>query len=389
MNYSHHAQPADNTADEDLTSPALAPGDKVTLDPEFEAWANLVAGVLFTVDDLKSADDRAAVDFVDHVLEDNGTRLGVFSPAAWRAAFRRHVSNAGGRSVRHAGHARARRVANIRRPAASASDDGGDGSGDPDPAATWDTLIDDFCTAKTTYVAFGPAEEFVEALEDAVSALAGYSGWDRSLNVLVAAADGLREDAAEFNDDLLRELADALAPAADFPATMETLTAAWRAYRPHAALTGAPPTAEARAALRRATAEARAATPRCPSEFGRKAKVAAIVGINALVRRSCPRPDPYAVGLYEHFLREVKSIPPWFFAEALGCRDAELGPSRETFVAEPGLIDELLEAAVIHRIPRYIRDDAGCVGNSREFLDRCGKYPEFRTAHSRGVCLKS
>lgn len=354
MRYSSHVSLVVNSVeecrDDDLSGPAPSQGgDKITPDPDFDAWANL-AEVIFTINDLKSAEGRAAIEFVDRTIEQSHGQLGMFSPAAWREAFRRHqAARAGGRHVRHAGHAghaRARRVASARSLTASGGgDDGGGASGDPDPAG-FEILLDVFYDARAIYVAFGGREpDHVEALQDSVSALAAYNGWDLTLDAQVAAADCLREDAEEFGDDLLQELSDALAPGGDFPERMRTLSEAWRAYRPHAALSGLPPTAEARAALRRATAEARDAAPRCPSELGRKAKAAAIVGINALVRRSCPRPDPCAVRLYEHFLREVKPIPPWFFAEALGCWDADLGPRRETFIAEPGLIEELLDVA--------------------------------------------
>jgi|GEM_PF-5815816 len=378
MNNCRHAPlgvNADVFCDDHLPSTSPSPGDKITLDPEFEAWANLAEGVLFTAA-AGTTERRAALEFVDQVIDASGPRLSVFHPDAWREAFRR-AGRAGARVViRRQGHARARRPATARRRAGSGGgDDSGSGSGDPDPdGVTWQDLVDDFADARDEYVAFGPIEAHqIEALKDAVSALAAYGGWDLSLDARVAAADCLREDAEEFGDDLLLELADVLAPAADFPKRMNALSEAWRAYLPHAALSGSQPTAEAQAALRRATAEARDATPRCPSELGRKAKAAAIVGIYAKVRRSCPRPDPFAVALCEHFLRQVKPLPAWFFARMLGFPYVECGQRREAFVAASSVLDELIEAAG----PTWMAAIAADVERLRD----CGVFPRRRGTH--------
>jgi hypothetical protein len=82
---------------------------------------------------------------------------------------------------------------------------------------------------------------------------------------------------------------------------------------------------------------------------GLKAKVAAVVGAFAGAKRACPRPDPYAATLYSTRWRELRSAPPWFFADAVGCRrapaDIEACRASGAFVADVAVIDEMIDSA--------------------------------------------
>jgi hypothetical protein len=241
------------------------------------------------------------------------------------------------------------------------------------PAALpFDDLLDEFYSARNEYVTaagldtralderddpldlsgqLGPPEieAKAQAVVDIVNALVPYPESEASLDELVVVADGLREDAALSGHERFNTLADLIAPPPDCPRAVRRFDEAFLAFAPEAALRGVEPPARARDELRAAAEAVLASQPRCPHEIGLKTKVAAIVGAFAVAKRACTRPDPYAARMYSTRWRELRSAPPWFFADAVGCRrapaDIEACRASGAFVADVALIDEMIDSA--------------------------------------------
>jgi hypothetical protein len=244
-------------------------------------------------------------------------------------------------------------------------------------ALRWDGLLDRLCTAQHEYeklqgldlrdeddrdeplqpleaVEPHELEAAAAALVDAARAVGAYgrerhAGYDLRRDERAAEADRLRREAKISGHAFFAEVADLIAPSDTTGKACDGFAAAYHVYAPLQALQGVTPSADARVALRLSVEQVLASEPRSAEELGRVVWVGCAVGVNALVRRASPAPDAYAANLYRHFFEKLAPLPAWFLANHVGFRgtfhEVEYTPRPGDFVAEPGLIDELLDAA--------------------------------------------
>lgn len=197
------------------------------------------------------------------------------------------------------------------------------------PATKWQELVQDVSAA---------ANHLVAGIEQIIA----YNDWDVVPDERVAISDQLANMG-------LVELARKIVPAPDSVRDFERFDDAYVAY-PKGVLGGTlTASSEVVGELRAAKGAVLKTSPRCRLELGRKVKVGCIVGLHNKIRNACPRPDPYAVHLYNHFWSQLSEIEPWFLAERVGYYpwpgECEFGFRGGNFIVSPGFIEELLECA--------------------------------------------
>jgi hypothetical protein len=197
------------------------------------------------------------------------------------------------------------------------------------PATDWQRLIQETDVAANHLI-------------DAVQQVLAYDACDLVHDERVALADQLA-------DLGFVEFARKIAPVPDCVRDLERFDAAHKAY-PEEALRGTTRASpEVVGELRAASDTVMKSKPRCRLELGRKVKVACVVGLYKKIRNACGRPDPYAANLYSHFWPQLVPIEPWVLAMEVGYQssigDSEFSGRAGNFIADPSLIEELLECA--------------------------------------------